>query len=114
MAARGLPVAHAGQAPPLRFIGKAADGHPQQAGLLRPSGRSLFKPQLHQKRSALAAGTPAGQMKGEIQAFRLSEGPGQGVIAPGGEVGAGIGEVVAKQRRDGRDALGQFHRSDLV
>jgi hypothetical protein len=53
-------------------------------------------------------------MKGEIQAFRLGEGPGQGVIAPGGEIGAGIRKLLAKQRRDGRDALGQFHRSDLV
>jgi hypothetical protein len=53
-------------------------------------------------------------MKGEIQAFRLSESPGLGVITPGGEVGAGIGELLAKQRRDGCDALGQFHGSDLV
>ena len=53
-------------------------------------------------------------MKGEIQALLLSKGPRLGIVAPGGEVGAGIGKVLAKQHSYRSDPLRQFHRSDLV
>jgi hypothetical protein len=53
-------------------------------------------------------------MKRQIQAFLLSESAGLGVIAPGGEIGAGIGELLAKQHGHRSNALSQFHRSDLV
>ena len=89
--AGGLPIPHGGQPPALGFIGEAADQHPQQPG--PTSCRSRFQLQLHQQRAALQAGAPTGEMEGEIQALRLGEFAGEGIVAPGAEIGAGIGEV---------------------
>ncbi len=53
-------------------------------------------------------------MKGEIEALLLRVGTGLRIVAPGGEVGSGIREVLAEQHGNGSHALRQFHRSDLV
>jgi hypothetical protein len=53
-------------------------------------------------------------MKGEIEALLLSEGAGEGIVTPGGEIGPGIGEVAAEQGRRRGDRLGQCQRSGLV
>jgi hypothetical protein len=53
-------------------------------------------------------------MKGEIQALLLGKGAGERIVAPGGEIGAGIGEVDAKQSRHRRDRAGQIQISSLV
>jgi len=114
MRAGGLPVAQAGQPPTLRLIGEAADRHPQQAWPGQLTRRWLLKPQLNQKGAALAAGAPTRQVKGEIEAVLLSVRAGLWVVAPRGEVGAGIREVLAKQHGNGSHTLRQFHGSDLV
>ena len=114
MAAGGLPIAHAGQAPTLRFIGEASDHHPQQPGPGRTTARGMLQPQLHQERAALAAGAPARQMKGEIEAFLLGVGAGLGIVAPGGEIGACIREVLTEQHCNGRHRLRQLHGSNLL
>jgi hypothetical protein len=53
-------------------------------------------------------------VKGEIQALLLGKGTGQRVVAPGGEVGSGIGEVDAKQTRRRSDCLGKFKGLGLI
>ena len=53
-------------------------------------------------------------MKGEIQAVLLGEGTGEGVVAPGAEIGAGIRKVGPKQGRHRGDRLGLGQRSNLV
>jgi hypothetical protein len=53
-------------------------------------------------------------MKGEVEALPLREGPGLGVVAPGGEIGAGSREVLPKQGCNGGHGLGPLQRSDLI
>ena len=113
MAAGGLPVAQRGQPPALRFVGEAPDRHPQQPRAGAGRGRR-FQAQLHQERAALAARAPARQVEGEIQALLIGEGAGVGIVAPGGEVGAGVREVSTKQGRGRGDGLGQLQRTDLI
>ena len=112
--AGGTPVADCGQAPALGFIGEAADQHPQQARAPIPLAGWPFQPQLHQQGSALQPGTPARKVEGEIQGFTFLKSPGQGVVAPGLEVGAGVREMLAKQAGHRGNGLGQFQGSGLI
>ena len=114
MGPRGLPVPNRGQEPALRLVGEPADKHAQQPGPLAGSDRRPLQAQLDQQRAALQAGTPAGEVEGDIQGFPLIEGPGEGIVAPGGEVGPGGGEMQSKMTHHRSDRGSQFHRSGLV
>ena len=53
-------------------------------------------------------------MKREIQALRLGEFAGEGIVAPGAEIRPGIGEVAPKQGRHRSDRLGRVQGLGLV
>ena len=53
-------------------------------------------------------------MKGEVEAFLLGVGAGLRIVAPGGEIGPSIREVLAEEHRNGRHRLRQLHGSHLL
>jgi hypothetical protein len=53
-------------------------------------------------------------MEREIQGFPLIEGTGERIVAPGGEIGPGGGEMQAELTHHRSDRGSQFHRSGLV
>jgi hypothetical protein len=50
----------------------------------------------------------------QIQGFPLIEGPGEGIVAPGSEVGSGGGEMQSEMTHHRGNGGSQFHRSGLV
>ena len=113
----GPPVPHRGQRPAFTGVGEPPQGHPQQgrsAGWPDNAPWCRGQAQLHQHGAALNAGAPAGEMEGEVEGFGLAEGAGEGIVAPGMEIGPGIGEMLPEQGRRRGDGLGQFHGSNLI
>ncbi len=113
----GEPLAHRGQPPALRLIGEPSDQHPQQAWATRrtaPIQGGPLQPQLHQQGTALQPGTPAREVQGEVEGLLLVESPGEGIVPPGVEIGAGGGELLAELAHHRGDGRGQLHGSCLI
>jgi hypothetical protein len=99
-----------------RFIQEGADpvgGTVRSLGAARQGG-GPFEPQLHQQGPALEPRAPAGEVEGEIQALALLESPGQGIVAPGGEIGASIWKTLPEQGGYRSDCLGKLKGSGLL